>query len=79
MNSQVPLEIASSFGREFALRAFERFFVTMDEQVNFQTARMFASVAALVASVGLVSIIYKLLQIFCKFNFLDLHPFRCRW
>ena len=71
----MPFEIDRGFGREFALRAFERLFVTMDEQVNFQTARMFACVAALVAFVGLVSIICKLLQIFCKFNFLDLHPF----
>ena len=78
MNSHVPLEIASSLGREFALRAFERLFTTMDEHVNFQIAGMFA---ALVASVKLVSIIYRVLEIFCKLNFLDLHPFqlRCRW
>ena len=61
MPSHVPPEIASSFGREFALRACERLFATMDEQVKFQVAGIFACVAALVAFVGVGSIIYRLL------------------
>ena len=71
MNSHVPLEIASSFGREFALHAFERLFGTMDEQVSFQVAGMFACEAAYVASVGLLSAIFRLLEIIC--SVLDFH------
>ena len=71
----MPFEIDRGFGREFALRAFEWLFATMDEQVSFQVARMIACVAALVATVGLFIIIYRLLQVYCKLDILDFHSF----
>ena len=74
VNQHMSLEIRCSCGREIALCASKRLLTTMNQHMDFQMARPIACVIALVATEGL-SIIQRLLGMFCKIVCLRFHIF----
>ena len=75
MAQNVALEIRSMFGGVIALCASKRLLTTMNQHMPFQIAWPIACVVALVATVGLLSIIQTLFGILCKFVCLGFHVF----
>ena len=69
MSQHVALEMRSSCIGEIALCANKRLLTTMNQHIAFQFAWPFACVVTLVAIVGLLSIIKRLLGMFCKISF----------
>ena len=59
MGSDVPLEGSSCCAREFALFANKGLLSTVNQHVAFQMRSIVACVAALVATVGLLSMMLK--------------------
>ena len=75
MNQHVTNEIRSLFGGEIALCASKRLLTTMNQHMSFQNAWPFTCEVALVATVGLLSIIKRLLGNFNKVICLHFHAF----
>ena len=69
MNQHVALEMRSLFGRVIALCASKRLLTAMNQHMSFQFAGPIACEVALIAIIGLLSIIKRLLGIFCKISF----------
>ena len=67
MNLHVFLQATFLCGGEIALCASKRLFTTMKQHMSFQFARTVVCVVALVATVGLFSIIQTLLEMLCKY------------
>ena len=75
MNQHVSLEMRSLIGGEIARCASKRLLDTMNQHMSFQFAGPIACVVALVATVGLLSIIQRLLGNFYKVICLHFHAF----
>ena len=75
VNPHVALEVRSLFGGVITVCASERLLTTMNQHMAFQFARPIACVVALVATVGLLSIIQGLLGNFYKVICLHFHTF----
>ena len=75
MNQHVALDTRFMFGGELAKCASKRGLTNMNQHMAFQFARSIACEVALVAIVGLLSIIQRLLGNFCKIVCLHLHVF----
>ena len=75
MNEHVVFEMKSMFGGKIAQCANKRPLTTMNQHMFFQVARQIACVVAFVATVGLFSIIERLLGNFNKVICLHFHAF----